>query len=285
MFRHVIFPVDFSKRCDAVCPAVCYLAHAAKARLTLLHAIDMPPGAYADWYSFSAMVDVDSIRRHERKLLEDFAREYTADLTGVERVALDGPPVSSIVKFAEDHGGDLITLPTHGYGRFRSLLVGSVTQGILHDAHCPVWTAAHTESGGVPTVYRQVVCAIDLSPATPTTLDFARRFASFFQAQLSVLHVLAPMADPVHSSSAADFRRQTREQAKEIYFQYSNTADVAQPCEFVEGPVGETVAAFARGHEADLLICGRGVIQGTLGRLRTHVLDIIRAAPCPVLSL
>lgn len=285
MFKHVVFPIDFSKRCDAVCPAVCSLAHAAKARLTLLHAIDLPPGAYADWYSFTAMVDVDAIRRHERKLLEEFAREYTVDLTTVERVVVDGPPVSSIVKYAEDHGGDLIMLPTHGYGRFRSLLVGSVTQGILHDAHCPVWTAAHTESGGVPTVYRHVVCAVDLSPATPMVLEWARRFAAFSRAELSVLHVLPAMADPVHSSSAADFRRQTREQAKELYFQHQNAADVATACDFVEGPVGESVAAFARGREADLVICGRGVIQGTLGRLRTHVHDIIRSAPCPVLSL
>jgi nucleotide-binding universal stress UspA family protein len=285
MFRHVVFPIDFSKRCDAVCLAVCALARTAKARLTLLHAIDLPPGAYADWYSFSAMVDVDAIRRHERKLLEEFAREYTVDLTGVERVVVDGPPVASIVKFAEDQGGDLITLPTHGYGRFRSMLVGSVTQGILHDAHCPVWTAAHTESGGVPTVYRQVVCAIDLSPSTPMVLDQAQRFARCYHAELTVVHAMPPVADPVHASSAADFRRQSREEAKELYFQQSAAADVGLPCEFVEGGVSETVAAFARGREADLVICGRGVIQGTLGRLRTHVHDIIRSAPCPVLSL
>lgn len=284
MFHHIVFPIDFSKRCDAVCPAVCALARSSKAKLTLIHAVDLPPGAYADWYSFSAMVDVESIRKHEGKLLDEFAREYTADL-GAHRVLLDGPPVSSIVKYVEDHGADLITLPTHGYGRFRSLLVGSVTQGILHDAHCPVWTAAHTELGGVPTVYRDVVCAVDLGPATPMVLDWAQRFARHHEAKLSIVHVMPPVADPAHSSGAADFRRQTREHAQELYFGYSRDAEVDGPCEFIEGPTGEMVAAFARGRDADLVICGRGVIQGTLGRLRTHVQDIIRLAPCPVLSL
>ena len=284
MFHHIVFPVDFSKRCDAVTPAVCALARASKAKLTLLHAVDLPPGAYADWYSFSAMVDVESIRRHEGKLLDVFAREYTADLAA-HRVLLDGPPVSSIVKYAEDHGADLITLPTHGYGRFRSLLVGSVTQGILHDAHCPVWTAAHTELGGVPTLYREVICSTDLSSSTPMLLDWAHRFAQDNNANLAIVHVLPPVADPAHSSSAADFRRQAHEAAKEAYFGYSRDSEVNLPCEFIEGPVGETIAAYARGRDADLVICGRGVIQGTLGRLRTHVLDIIRQAPCPVLSL
>ena len=38
-------------------------------------------------------------------------------------------------------------------------------------------------------------------------------------------------------------------------------------------------------HGADLLIIGRGVIQGPLGRLRTNAHEIIRRSPCAVLSV
>jgi len=34
-----------------------------------------------------------------------------------------------------------------------------------------------------------------------------------------------------------------------------------------------------------LIVIGRGVLQGTLGRLRTHAYGIIRNAPCPVISV
>ena len=45
----------------------------------------------------------------------------------------------------------------------------------------------------------------------------------------------------------------------------------------------EFVAREAR--SADLVIIGRGVMQETLGRLRTNVYAIIREAPCPVISV
>jgi hypothetical protein len=38
-------------------------------------------------------------------------------------------------------------------------------------------------------------------------------------------------------------------------------------------------------HEVDLAVIGRGALQGTLGRLRTHAYGIIRQSPCPVLSM
>ena len=37
--------------------------------------------------------------------------------------------------------------------------------------------------------------------------------------------------------------------------------------------------------EADLILIGRGVIQGMLGRLRSEAYTIIREAPCPVISI
>ena len=39
---------------------------------------------------------------------------------------------------AEEVGADLIVVGTHGYGRVAGLLLGSVTQGLLHAGVCPV---------------------------------------------------------------------------------------------------------------------------------------------------
>jgi hypothetical protein len=41
----------------------------------------------------------------------------------------------------------------------------------------------------------------------------------------------------------------------------------------------------ALGHSADIVVIGRGVIQKPLGRLRTGAYEIIREAPCPVISV
>jgi nucleotide-binding universal stress UspA family protein len=51
------------------------------------------------------------------------------------------------------------------------------------------------------------------------------------------------------------------------------------------GDVAGVVAEEAQGHDADLVVIGRGVIHEKLGRLRTHAHSIIRSAPCPVISV
>ena len=51
------------------------------------------------------------------------------------------------------------------------------------------------------------------------------------------------------------------------------------------GSVSRAVQQAAIGHDADLIVIGRGVIQKTLGRLRSGAYSIIREAPCPVISI
>jgi nucleotide-binding universal stress UspA family protein len=54
---------------------------------------------------------------------------------------------------------------------------------------------------------------------------------------------------------------------------------------FLGGRVARAVSQAAIGHNADLIVIGRGVIQKKLGRLRSDAYSIIREAPCPVISI
>jgi hypothetical protein len=45
------------------------------------------------------------------------------------------------------------------------------------------------------------------------------------------------------------------------------------------------VTEEARQEAADLIVIGRGSIQTTLGRLRTHAYAIVQRSPCPVVSV
>lgn len=284
LFRKILFPVDFSDRAAAVAPAVYSLAQKHHADLTILHALELPPGAYADWYAFSAMVDVDALRAHQRALLDRFAPDAPAAVN-VERVMLDGPPVPTILNYAALNNFDLIALPTHGFGRFRSLLLGSITAGVLHDTHCPVWTAAHTEELEAHRDPHRILCAVDLAPSSQQVLEWARKLTEFYQAELRVVHAIPQVYDPVQAFSADDFRHYLMEQARERYAPLASAAGMAEPLTIVEGAIGHAIGEEAKSFHADLLVIGRGVIHHTLGRLRTHAYDLIRSSPCPVLSL
>jgi hypothetical protein len=46
MFHHILFPIDFSKRCNQATPFVKAFANRYRAKVTLMHVIHIPTGWY-----------------------------------------------------------------------------------------------------------------------------------------------------------------------------------------------------------------------------------------------
>ena len=109
----------------------------------------------------------------------------------VGRVAMLGDPTKAITDFAHAEGVDLIVMPTHGYGPFRRLLLGSVTAKVLHDAECPVWTSAHLEKQPRPdqAVCRNILRAVDGTPSSVALMEWAGKFSRDAGATPRLVHV------------------------------------------------------------------------------------------------
>lgn len=56
----------------------------------------------------------------------------------VKSIIVRGPAAFEIVRIADEETSDLIVLGSRGWGGFRSLLLGSVSDAVLHRASCPV---------------------------------------------------------------------------------------------------------------------------------------------------
>ncbi len=54
-----------------------------------------------------------------------------------------GAPVAEVLSVAQDVGADLVICGSHGRGAVGRLLLGSVSQAILHGALCPVLIVRH----------------------------------------------------------------------------------------------------------------------------------------------
>jgi nucleotide-binding universal stress UspA family protein len=141
--NHILFPIDFSERCCNVVPFVVSIASRYSAKVTLLSVV--PPFYYGMGDPGTAIVvDFAELLQDLKARLNSSLNQKFAGLR-VERVAELGDPAQVITHFAHMHDVDLIMMPTHGYGPFRRLLLGSVTAKVLHDAECAVWTSAHLE--------------------------------------------------------------------------------------------------------------------------------------------
>lgn len=69
---------------------------------------------------------------------ETLIKAKLGDDVYVDTDVVIGSPKARIVEDAEEWDADLIIVGSHGYGFFERLLVGSVSDAVLHHAHCSV---------------------------------------------------------------------------------------------------------------------------------------------------
>jgi nucleotide-binding universal stress UspA family protein len=281
--KHILFPYDFSEHAAQVVPVVRAYANRFSAQLTLISVI--PPV----WTTAPAGMALQSqdLKQSVLELQSHLDQALVAEFSGptVDRVAEAGDPAFRITEFAEQHDVDLIIMPTHGLDALRSVLVGSVTAKVLHDAHAPVWTAAHLENPRARELPRTIVCAVDGTPQTPGVLRWASAFSRNIGASLKLLHVVGPISDWPSLQSERALQDQVRQEARQAIEAHAKAAEVDAPLTVAVGEVVKTVAEEARQDAADLLIIGRGQLPSPFGRLRTHAYGIIQAAACPVVSV
>jgi nucleotide-binding universal stress UspA family protein len=218
--------------------------------------------------------------------------EFAARELGSFRVhpmVLEGDPAAAIVEKAQSGGADLVVMATHGYGRFRRFILGSVTAKVLHDADCPVWTGAHLPAVPAGTSQqasiKQVVCAVDLSAHSENILDWAARLAGSFDARLFLVHAIPALTPAEEDYYKRDWRAELASGARDQLDRLQQSVGTKAEQLIVAGDVPHAVCAQAEELGADVLIIGRSSESGLLGRLRTNAYAIIRGAQCSVVSV
>ncbi|HLH01060.1 MAG TPA: universal stress protein [Bryobacteraceae bacterium] len=271
--KKILFPVDFSDRCASAAPMAEIFAGRFQAELTLLHVVE--PLAYND-------IPVDSNGIAEERLgsfLVDDLKHFD-----VRRVLMEGAAAAKIIEYAHSQSADLIMMPTHGYGPFRRLILGSVTAKVLHDAECPVWTGAHMEQ--VPRLedisLKRIVCALDLEAQSCPTASWAKKLAAEFGAELAIVHAVPDAKQTtVHDEVRQDLISEATQRVQAVQACVGSEARVF----VIADDVAAAVCGCAVEEKADLLVIGRSVKTSVLGRLRANAYSIIRQAPCPVVSV
>src|SRR5579864_1087864 len=285
-FQHILFPIDFSEQNCGIAPYVACMAQRHTALVTLLHVMEIPTGAYPGWPAFGAIVDFQAMMNERKERVDAFlVPEFQS--VSAERVMLEGDPARMIIEYAEKEKVDLIMMPTHGYGPFRRFLLGSVTAKVLHDVKCPVWTSAHMpETPALPTGYREVLCAVDLTAKSLPLIQWVSAFAREHGARVKLVHAVpATEFRPGIDIEGGKFRQFLFDVAREDLAKLQQQAGTNWEAVLDGGDVAPVVRRAAEESHADLVVIGRGVMQELFGRMRTHVYSVIREAPCPVISV
>ena len=126
-------PVDFSETSRAALDEAVDLAAHFGAELALLHVFEVAPTMVSPPEVFER-----TVRELERKLELWRAEAERRGASRVRSTVANGVPAAEIVRFAREGGHDLVVMGTHGRRGLRHLVLGSVAERVVREAHCPV---------------------------------------------------------------------------------------------------------------------------------------------------
>jgi universal stress protein A len=133
--KTILVPVDFSAGALQALDYACELASKLDAKIQLVHAIQI---ALPELGITMTQSMVDDLQRSTVMALEDIAKPRRASVELLPSIVQMGDPRDVIVE-ASEHA-DLIIIGTHGRRGISRLVLGSVAEGVLRRASCPVLT-------------------------------------------------------------------------------------------------------------------------------------------------
>lgn len=292
-FKRILCPIDFSDTSRRSLAYAAALANWYEAQLTVLHVVPTFEPAQVRGDLGQPIQVVSPVTRGE--VLDELQRAVeSTSLRQMPTLAAEaGDTRTTIVDLALSLDADLIVMGTHGRRGFRRLLVGSVTETVLHEAPCPVLTVPPGAGASEEVTFKRILCPMDFSPSSLQGLGFALDLARQADGRIALIHVIEWLAEEEPRTSihfnVPEYRRILVADAEERL----RSLVAEEPRTWAEI---DTVLTFGRAHReilraaeknlADLIVMGaqgRGGVGLVLFGSTTH--EVIRGATCPVLTV
>ena len=149
MFRKIIVPIDGSEHSLKALEEAAQIAKLSSGEITLINVFSVQPimmpepstsgytgGPIFTGTEFSRIIE--AAQKSGNRILQDGEQKISASGVKVEKMLVEGHTVQEIVRAANEGNFDLIVIGARGISHIREMLLGSVTDGVIHHAHCAV---------------------------------------------------------------------------------------------------------------------------------------------------
>ena len=137
--KRILVPVDFSTATDRILEVTANMAKAVDAGVTLLNVAPREPDIFGAQLTRKVVTEPvpDDVRERYDQLLACAKRLQDASLD-VKPLLVRGDRVRAVMREVEREDADLVILGSHGRGALYRRLMGSVSEGVMREAKCPV---------------------------------------------------------------------------------------------------------------------------------------------------
>jgi len=305
MYRKILVPLDQSSFAESAIPAALSLAERSGGELHLVNVVStLPPLAFSGHDDAGGPGWFDEGRRRGSAYLEEMAeriREAGAKVE-VHTKILSGAPVRMLHEWILKTGIDQVVMTTHGRGFVKRLWLGSVADGLVRSAPCPIllWRPEGDPSDkgadlkARPGLHR-ILVPLDGSEVAGTIVPWVSRLAGLYGVPVTLASVVVPMpavgSTYLPHAAEAEAHRTAEHGHMELYLQSTRKQlgdeGIAVETRVVEGgTAADEILALASDIGADLVALsthGRGgvtrmvvgsvadkVIRGSEGHVLVH---------------
>ena len=186
----IVLATDGSEDAAAATRAAVDLANRSGSELHVMHAFEfIPPREYM---SVALRLHSPSdFSRHGRRLLDEQVERIEEAGGAVAGVHLKtGSPVDQILYASEELEAGLVGVGRRGLGGVKRLLMGSVSEGVVHHVRCPVLVLRNEDGVWPPS---HVIMADDSSEDAKRAAELAASIGGLFGASGSLIQVYPRM--------------------------------------------------------------------------------------------
>lgn len=138
-FQHILVPTDFGAASEEALELALTLSQRFDSRVTLIHAVLMPPYYYSA-YAEGLAYPLDEMETRAKKALEEATTKAKERCPRVTSKLVLGQPWESILSAIQELGIDLVVMGTHGRQGLSRVVLGSVAEKVVRHSPVPVLT-------------------------------------------------------------------------------------------------------------------------------------------------
>ncbi|HXN33773.1 MAG TPA: universal stress protein [Polyangiaceae bacterium] len=139
IIKHILAAHDFGETAQGALDYALDLAEQLKARVTVVHAYEIPVYGFPEGFALTADV-AGRIQEIASKALEGVVQRAQRPGVQVDAMLRQGSAWSEIGAAASETNAGLIVIGTHGRRGLAHALLGSVAEKVVRTAPCPVLT-------------------------------------------------------------------------------------------------------------------------------------------------
>jgi nucleotide-binding universal stress UspA family protein len=137
VFKKVVWATDGSEAADRALEFAHSMAVESGGELVAVHCVELTLPGKGPGGRYPIYANEDELQEKVKRQLADLSQDGVRASLQSATTAVGGA-AHVISDIAQDAGADVIVVGTRGRTALSGLLLGSVTQRLLHIAHCPV---------------------------------------------------------------------------------------------------------------------------------------------------